>query len=285
MDAELNARLDALDRKLDSIVERQRFTQEFIREMTPVGRVAMNAMAARLAAWEDRGWFAIAAELGNVLDALGEAYGPDDVHELSTSIVQIFDTVRNLTQPDLLDLANDATNVLHEADQVSPVGPMGAMAASRDEDVQRGLGIALEILRHLGRSHGTGRVSQPRRRATSTPETPARETPSPACPPSEVVVWEGHRFTADGFLLDTAAWDEALAAKMAEGLGLELTEDHWKVLRFAREDYLRSGASPNVRRMASGSGVGVRRMYELFPKTPGKAAAMVAGIPKPAGCV
>ena len=44
-------------------------------------------------------------------------------------------------------------------------------------------------------------------------------------------------------------------------------------------------ADANVRRAASGSGVGTRRMYELFPKTPGKSAAMIAGIPKPAGCV
>jgi tRNA 2-thiouridine synthesizing protein E len=57
------------------------------------------------------------------------------------------------------------------------------------------------------------------------------------------------------------------------------------VLRWIRQDFLATGASPNVRRVAGGSGVGTRRMYELFPRTPGKTAAMLAGVPKPIGCV
>ncbi|MCO4746782.1 MAG: TusE/DsrC/DsvC family sulfur relay protein [Proteobacteria bacterium] len=289
MDIDQIARLEAIDKKLDYIVERQQYTEDFIREMTPVGREAITALAARLAVWEERGLFAIGTELLGLVDKLADHYGPEDVRELSGSVVAILDTVRNVTQPDVLEFANEATDVLHDADKVKPVGPMGAAAAVRDVEVQRGLGVALEILRHLGRSHGNGQKPQVRRPTTSAGDTvssSSKTSPEPTkCPPTEVVVWEGHRFTADGFLLDTAVWDDALAIKMAAGLGIDLTDDHWAVVRWARQDYLTTGASPNVRRMASGSGVGIRQMYALFPKTPGKAAAMVAGIPKPAGCV
>jgi tRNA 2-thiouridine synthesizing protein E len=99
------------------------------------------------------------------------------------------------------------------------------------------------------------------------------------------VTWEGRQFDAAGFLLDPGTWDEALAVKMAAALSLTLTDDHWTVLRWIRQDFLATGASPNVRRVAGGSGVGTRRMYELFPRTPGKTAAMLAGVPKPIGCV
>ena len=50
-------------------------------------------------------------------------------------------------------------------------------------------------------------------------------------------------------------------------------------------DYADTHASPNVRRFAKGSGVGTGAVYKLFPGTPGKKVAMIAGVPKPVGCV
>lgn len=295
MDAELIARLDALDAKLDYIVERQRFTEEFIRDMTPVGREAMTAIAARMAEWEARGWFTLGNELVALFDRVANAYGPEDVRDFSESIVQILDTVRNVTQPDVLELANEATDVLHHAEDVKPVGPLGVVGAVGDRDVQKGLGVALEILRHLGKAREAAQAPRRERPAPKAkapePAAPSRQAapklePQPLVPPAaEVVEWEGRRFTSEGFLLDASTWDEALATKMAAGLGIQLTDEHWAVLRWVRQEHASSGASPNVRKMASGSGVGTKRMYELFPGTPGKTAAMIAGIPKPVGCV
>ena len=95
----------------------------------------------------------------------------------------------------------------------------------------------------------------------------------------------GKRFTPEGFLVDANDWDRDLAGAMANALGLELGDEHWTVILWAREAYLSGGSSPNVRRVASGSGIGTKRIYELFPNSPGKTTARLAGIPKPAGCV
>ena len=287
----LMARLDAIDAKLDYVVARQRYVEEFVRDMTPVAREGIVVAAAQLADWEERGWFALASELFVLLERLADAYGPDDVHELADNVVQLVDTVRNVAQPDVLELANDATDVIHHADEVEPVGPMGMAMATRDPDVQHGLAIALEVLRQLGRARGgpsvavrEGKPSAAPRRATkgSTPAAPKAAKAAPATGP---VQWEGRAFTPEGFLIDPSTWDDDLATKMAAGLGITLTDEHWTVLRWAREDCLASGASPNVRRIATGSGVGTKRLYELFPRTPGKSVAMVAGIGKPVGCV
>lgn len=290
-EAKLFARLDAMDAKLDYVVERQEYVEDLVREMTPVLREAMTSMAGEMSEWERRGWFAMGKEMVSLFDRLANAYGPDDVREFSEHVVQIVDTVRNVTQPDVLDFANDATDVLHHADDMDPVGPLGMAKATADADVRRGMAVALQILKQLGQVSGE---SAPTRRSPPKPKAPkpTAEKPAVATAPKaakefldDVVEWKGRRFTADGFLLDTDAWDDDLARAMAEGLGLELTDAHWTVLRWARADYLEHGASPNVRRVASGSGVGTQNLYQLFPGTPGKHIAMVAGIPKPVGCV
>lgn len=301
--ASIAARLEAIDRKLDYVVERQEFLEDMIDEMIPVAREALKMGGEVLGEYEQKGYFAVGRELLAVADQVVETYGPGEVREMGGHIVQLLDTVKNLTQPDVLDVANKATDVVHHADDVAPVGMFGAVRATQDKDIQKGLGMALQILRHLGRAQGGTEVERhaapPPSPSTSgdagsaprppRPTATATTTPTPAAdalhPPTETVTWNGRAFTSEGFLVDAATWDEDLAHAMAAALDLTLTEDHWTVIRWARADFLESGASPNVRRVATGSGVGTRRMYELFPKSPGKTTSMLAGIPKPAGCV
>jgi len=90
----------------------------------------------------------------------------------------------------------------------------------------------------------------------------------------------------EGFFEDPDQWTEAMAPELAEAEGIdELTEDHWKVIRFMRKEYAEKGAGPTVRVLGKTSGVSVKELYELFPKGPAKVAAKIAGIPKPRGCV
>jgi len=287
----LLARLDEIHTKLDYIVERQRFVEEFIDEMTPVGREALGVAADYFAELERKGYFAVARELWAITDNVVQIYGPGDVHELGEHMVTILDTIRNVTQPDLLAMANEATDVLHNAGEVEPIGPLGMVKATNDADVQRGMAIAVEVLKQLGKARGDGRevwgrrAPRPSDTATTAASTGDAASSEPVTPTDEPVMWEGKAFDSKGFLLDPEDWDEELATKMSAALGITLTDDHWTVVRWARSEYLESGASPNVRKVATGSGLGTRRIYQLFPKSPGKTTAMIAGIPKPVGCV
>jgi len=84
----------------------------------------------------------------------------------------------------------------------------------------------------------------------------------------------------------TQDWTEELAAATAAENGIpELTDRHWQVIRFMRERYGATGESPSVRVIGKESGVPVKELYELFPKAPGKLAALIGGVPKPRGCV
>lgn len=91
---------------------------------------------------------------------------------------------------------------------------------------------------------------------------------------------------ADGHLIHSADWNEAIAAELAKDEGIErLTDDHWKVIRYMRNTYIEKGDAPTIRRLTKESGVDTKLLYELFPKGPAKKAARIAGIPKPTGCV
>jgi dissimilatory sulfite reductase related protein len=90
----------------------------------------------------------------------------------------------------------------------------------------------------------------------------------------------------EGFFVRPEQWSEEMAPELARREGIdELTEAHWKVIRFVRAEYAAKGTGPTVRMLGKTSGVSVKELYQLFPKGPAKIAARVAGIPKPRGCV
>lgn len=97
----------------------------------------------------------------------------------------------------------------------------------------------------------------------------------------------GHEVNVDdeGFLTDPSEWDEALAAELAKNIGVEMTDDHWAVIKFLRDDYATQGETATTRRVDKVGGFPVKQQFVLFPKKPAKKMAYIAGLPKPHGCV
>ncbi len=91
---------------------------------------------------------------------------------------------------------------------------------------------------------------------------------------------------SEGFMVDSSKWTPEIAEVLAEQAGIgPLSERHWKVITFCREDAAKTGQPPGLRRISKLSGVGTKELYQLFPKGPGKLAAKIAGLPKPKGCI
>lgn len=98
---------------------------------------------------------------------------------------------------------------------------------------------------------------------------------------------DGHDIHVDteGFMTDPSEWSESLASSLAAQIGIELTEEHWKALRFVREDFAKEGETATLRRINVVGGIPTKSMFVLFPQKPAKKLAYVAGLPKPRGCV
>ena len=89
----------------------------------------------------------------------------------------------------------------------------------------------------------------------------------------------------EGFLTDPTEWDDALGKALATQIGITLTDEHWKVIRFLRKDFEEQGETATLRRTSTRGGVPVKELFALFPQKPAKKMAYVAGLPKPHGCV
>ena len=102
-----------------------------------------------------------------------------------------------------------------------------------------------------------------------------------------VTTLDGHTVHVDeeGLLTDYDEWDEDLAKVLAAQIDIDLSDEHWKVIHFLREDFKEKGETATTRRVQSVGGIPVKEQFALFPKKPGKKMAYIAGLPKPHGCV
>ena len=90
-----------------------------------------------------------------------------------------------------------------------------------------------------------------------------------------------------GYLLEPDFGDEVVRV-IAAAEGITLTDDHWKVIAYMRDQYREHGHTPNFRNMLKGvaeilPGCDSKRLYDLFPTGPAKQGAKVAGLPQPYG--
>ena len=90
----------------------------------------------------------------------------------------------------------------------------------------------------------------------------------------------------DGFMLEPEEWNEDIAKALATTEAVDdMTEEHWKLVKYLREYYLKFGIAPMIRKLCKETGFPLKKVYELFPSGPAKGACKVAGLSKPTGCV
>ena len=90
----------------------------------------------------------------------------------------------------------------------------------------------------------------------------------------------------EGYMTNPAEWTKEIAVEIAKEEGIaELSEAHWKVIEFCRQNAATTGKAPTLRTITNGAGVNTKDLFSLFPKGPAKKVAKIAGLGKPEGCV
>jgi tRNA 2-thiouridine synthesizing protein E len=96
-----------------------------------------------------------------------------------------------------------------------------------------------------------------------------------------------HETDDQGFLLEPV-FDEEAVRVIARAENIELTDAHWEVVNYLRDEYRDNGHTPSFRNMLKGMAeirpeVDSKYLYDLFPVGPAKQGPKVAGLPQPLG--
>lgn len=97
---------------------------------------------------------------------------------------------------------------------------------------------------------------------------------------------------AEGFLENLDDWTESVANTLASNEGITLTTEHWEVIHCLQAFYKEFDLSPAMRPLVKYVSLQLGKhkgnslyLLKLFPGSPAKIAAKIAGLPKPENCL
>ena len=95
----------------------------------------------------------------------------------------------------------------------------------------------------------------------------------------------------EGYLKNLNDWTPEVAESLAQEAGISLTPAHWEVLNAIRDFYRTYDLSPSQRPFVKHIANTLdpekgRSIYlmKLFPESPARLAARIAGLPRPSNC-
>ena len=99
-------------------------------------------------------------------------------------------------------------------------------------------------------------------------------------------------FDEEGYLRNLADWDIGVAEALAQEEGIVLSAEHWEIIDLIRDFYQQFELSPAMRplvkavklKLGADKGKSIYLM-KLFPGSPAKVIAKIAGLPKPDNCL
>jgi len=84
---------------------------DLVKDVGPIANEVIIDTTKKLHEFEQKGYFEFMKEFGSIIDNIVTYYSINDVRMLADNVVTILDTVKNLTQPDMLKSIDTAVKV------------------------------------------------------------------------------------------------------------------------------------------------------------------------------
>ena len=128
--------------------------KDFVQDFGPVSRELFQDFMNTLNEFDKKGYFEFMKQLSNISDKIVTSFSVEDVKNFGDNIVTILNTIKNLTQPDMLHAINNAVNVYKNLDieVQEKVTIFSLLKEMNTPEVKRGLAFAIKFLKNIAES-------------------------------------------------------------------------------------------------------------------------------------
>jgi len=90
--------------------------RDFVKDATPLARALMNDTLGSLDDFDKKGYFDKGREMARALDNIVAEFSIEDVQQLANNATTILHTIKSLTQPEMLEAADNAIEIYRKID-------------------------------------------------------------------------------------------------------------------------------------------------------------------------
>jgi uncharacterized protein YjgD (DUF1641 family) len=123
----------------------------FLEDFAPVSRELVFDTMKKFDEFDRKGYFEFAKEIEKVADKVVTSFSIEDVKALGDNVVTILDTIKNLTQPDMLNAINNAVIVYKKLDIniEDDISYLKLFKELKSPEMKKGLAFGIKYLKSL----------------------------------------------------------------------------------------------------------------------------------------
>ncbi len=124
---------------------------DLAKDATPMVNEIIIDFTKKLHQFEQKGYFEFVKESGKVIDRIVTSYSADDIRNLSDNVVTILNTVKNLTQPEMLKAINNALLVFNsmEMEKLPEYSIWRVMKEMNSPEMKKGMAFMVMFMKNL----------------------------------------------------------------------------------------------------------------------------------------
>jgi uncharacterized protein YjgD (DUF1641 family) len=137
-------------RTFETLLSELESGQDLVQDLAPLTKGLMTGVTDAFALLESKGYVDFGRELLAIVDRVVTTYSAEEVRQLGDNVVLILDTIKAMTQPEIMTMMGNLTGTLRDLERQPQAPPPSLFALMRqlnDPDVRRGLALTLNVVK------------------------------------------------------------------------------------------------------------------------------------------
>jgi len=135
---------------------------DLINDVAPISREIVIDFMAKLDEFDRKGYFGFLREMNRAMDNVVESFTVEDVRALGDNVVTILNTVKNLTQPDMLQALDNALSVYKKLDieVEEEISYFTLIRRMNTPEMRRGMAFGIRFLKSMAEKPADKMISE-----------------------------------------------------------------------------------------------------------------------------
>jgi uncharacterized protein YjgD (DUF1641 family) len=150
-------------RNINGVLDTFESAADFMKDASPIANEMIIDMIKRLNDFDKKGYFGFIAETGAIIDNIVTHFSREDIRMLADNIVSILETLRSLTQPEMMKSINNAVKVYSslDMDTVQEYSIWKLMREINKPEMKRAMGFMVSFMKTLSQPNNEN-IESPR---------------------------------------------------------------------------------------------------------------------------
>jgi uncharacterized protein YjgD (DUF1641 family) len=152
-------------RNIELALDQLESVADLVETVGPISKAAFASGVEALAQLERKGYFGFSRGGLQILDNIVTSFTEVDVKALGDNIVLILQTIKSMTQPEIMNFVRNTVTVVEgEKDKELDTSYLSLLRGVKDPNVRRGLALTMRVLGTIGAQTGsaTGLINNAR---------------------------------------------------------------------------------------------------------------------------